>query len=250
MDTRVETPQLNAAKFRDPETTADGSRRAEVAFTGLATLWINTGTLCNIACTNCYIESDPKNDRLAYLTAAEVAAILDQIELKEMGTREIGFTGGEPFMNPEIVPMLADTLGRGFEALVLTNAMKPMWRWKRALLELKERYGARLIGSPSITMDRRRMIGSVGQAALARHCRDSRGWPPTVLPFASLAAPAGVRTSRRCGAAMRVCLPSTPFPSMPAIRISSSCFPRWMAPSTFPRLRKPAGISSVSRPIR
>jgi uncharacterized Fe-S cluster-containing radical SAM superfamily protein len=145
MDARVESPHRGAVKFRDPERTADGSPRAEVAFTGLATLWINTGTLCNIACANCYIESGPKNDRLAYLTAAEVAAILDQIAAREMGTREIGFTGGEPFMNPEIMPMLAGTLGRGFEVLLLTNAMRPMWRWKRALLALKERHGARLI---------------------------------------------------------------------------------------------------------
>jgi uncharacterized Fe-S cluster-containing radical SAM superfamily protein len=145
VDARIETPQAGAAKFRDPETTADGSLRAEVNFTGLATLWINTGTLCNIACVNCYIESGPKNDRLAYLTAAEVAAVLDRIEAKKMGTREIGFTGGEPFMNPEIVPMLADALDRGFDVLALTNAMKPMWRWKRALLDLKERHGARLV---------------------------------------------------------------------------------------------------------
>ena len=42
--------------------------------------------------------------------------------------REIGFTGGEPFMNPDIIEMLGDALGRGFSVLVLTNAMQPMLR--------------------------------------------------------------------------------------------------------------------------
>ena len=67
-----------------------------------------TGSLCNIACHNCYIESAPKNDRLAYITRAEVAAFLDEIAACSHATREIGFTGGEPFMNPDIVGMLDD----------------------------------------------------------------------------------------------------------------------------------------------
>ena len=47
--------------FADPYVTAKGDTRASVAWTGLATLWLNTGTLCNIECANCYIESSPKN---------------------------------------------------------------------------------------------------------------------------------------------------------------------------------------------
>jgi len=44
----------------------------------------------------------------------------------ELGTSLIGFTGGKPFMNPELPAMLGDAVSRGFAALVLTNAMKPM----------------------------------------------------------------------------------------------------------------------------
>ena len=66
----------------------------------LRTLWINTGSLCNIDCRNCYIESSPENDRLAYITRAEAAAYLDEIARERWPVREIGFTGGEPFMNP------------------------------------------------------------------------------------------------------------------------------------------------------
>jgi sulfatase maturation enzyme AslB (radical SAM superfamily) len=105
-----------------------------VELVGLETLWINTGTLCNLACPSCYIESSPTNDALVYPTLAEVEPYLE--EARELGAREIGFTGGEPFMNREIVPMLAAALGRGFEVLVLTNAMRPMRRFEAELAAL------------------------------------------------------------------------------------------------------------------
>jgi len=139
-----QAPRLAPEKFRDPLVTAKGERRARVALERLDTLWFNTGTLCNLTCLNCYIESSPRNDALAYLTAAEVAAYLDEIAALGLGAREIGFTGGEPFMNRELVPMLDDALGRGFEVLVLTNAMRPMRRFERALLDLRARHGDRL----------------------------------------------------------------------------------------------------------
>jgi uncharacterized Fe-S cluster-containing radical SAM superfamily protein len=133
---------LDPAKFRDPLTTAKGERRATVALSGLRTLWINTGTLCNITCASCYIESSPRNDALVYLSAAEVAAYLDEAAALGLPMDEVGFTGGEPFMNPGLVPMLADVLSRpGLRAIVLTNAMQPMRRYAEALLALKERFG-------------------------------------------------------------------------------------------------------------
>ena len=131
-------------KFLDPDFTADGNARARVALRRLETLWINTGTLCNLACRNCYIESSPRNDRIAYIRAHETAAYLDEIARTDAGTRVVGFTGGEPFMNPEFMAMLADALERGFETLTLTNAMRPMMRHCEALLALRARYGARL----------------------------------------------------------------------------------------------------------
>jgi uncharacterized Fe-S cluster-containing radical SAM superfamily protein len=139
------TAPLDPAKFRDPALTARGERRARVAPTTLDTLWFNTGTLCNVTCQNCYIESSPRNDRLAYLSTADVALYLDEIERDGLGTREIGFTGGEPFMNPEMPAMLAGALGRGYRVLVLTNAMRPMMRRTEALAALQREHGARLV---------------------------------------------------------------------------------------------------------
>lgn len=136
---------LQAGKFSDPHTTADGSPRASVALAGLDTLWFNTGTLCNLACASCYIESSPTNDALIYITAEEVADYLDQIDVAGQSVREIGFTGGEPFMNPAFPRMLENALGRGYEVLVLSNAMKPMRRHEATLLRLREQYRARLV---------------------------------------------------------------------------------------------------------
>lgn len=143
MDQIVPT-RLDPAKFRDPLHTARGERRATVALRRLETLWFNTGTVCNITCGHCYIESSPRNDQLAYLARAEAAAYLDEIEREHLPTRAIGFTGGEPFMNRDIIALLDDALARRFSVLVLTNAMKPMQHHRAALLKLREAYADRL----------------------------------------------------------------------------------------------------------
>jgi pyruvate-formate lyase-activating enzyme len=172
-------PHLNPAKFRDPFVTATGDRRAHVALKSLDTLWFNTGTLCNLTCANCYIESSPKNDRLGYLTTSEVREYLDEIAAEGLPTRLIGFTGGEPFMNPELPEMLEIALSRGFRALVLTNAMRPMAKCKPALLRLKERYGDELTLRVS--------IDHYGEAVHEAE-RGRRSWGPTIDGLKWLAA--------------------------------------------------------------
>jgi len=164
-------PRLDPRKFRDPFVTAKGEQRAQVALKALETLWFNTGTLCNLTCENCYIESSPKNDRLAYLSAAEVGRYLDDIAALKLGTRHIGFTGGEPFMNRDLPAMLEDVLSRGLDAIVLTNAMKPMQHRKDALLALRERYGAHL--TLRVSLDH---YG----AAVHELERGKRSWAPTL----------------------------------------------------------------------
>lgn len=130
--------------FSDPNWTAKGERRAVVPFAGLKTLWVNTGTLCNITCVGCYIESSPRNDALAYISRDEMTAILAQAAAAPVHPQEIAFTGGEPFMNPHMMGILEDVLAAGFETLVLTNAMKPMQHRKAALLDLHTRYPGKI----------------------------------------------------------------------------------------------------------
>ena len=168
-------------KFSDPDWTATRERRATMALGRLETLWINTGTLCNITCQNCYIESSPSNDRLVYITAAEAAAYFDEIEAGGLGTREIGFTGGEPFMNPQLLAMVEDALQRGFKVLVLSNAMQPMQRpkVKRGLLELTKRFG------PCLTI---RVSLDHYTRVLHEAERGKRTWEPTIAGLDWLSA--------------------------------------------------------------
>ena len=162
---------LDPAKFQDAFVTAKGEERAHVALRALETLWFNTGTLCNLTCANCYIESSPRNDRLAYLSAAEVGAYLDEIERDGHATRLIGFTGGEPFMNRELPAMLEDVLSRGLQAMVLTNAMKPMHKMKPALLGLLARHGKKL--TLRVSLDH------YGKTLHEKE-RGARSWKPTI----------------------------------------------------------------------
>ena len=171
-------PRLDPSKFQDPFVTAKGEKRAHVPLKTLETLWFNTGTLCNLTCQHCYIESSPKNDRLVYLTAAEVAEYLDEVDDCALPTSLIGFTGGEPFMNTELPAMLEDVLSRGLAALVLTNAMKPMAKCKPALLRLRDRYGERLTIRVSIDHYGRQVHELE---------RGRRSWQPTIDGFVWLA---------------------------------------------------------------
>ena len=136
----------NHGKFKNPHFTAEGAARASVAFTHPETLWFNTGTLCNIKCINCYIESSPRNDALVYINANEVSNYLDQLITYNWQIREIAFTGGEPFMNPEIIEITQRSLAAGYEVLILTNAMSPMMRkqMQQGLIKLNAAYPDKL----------------------------------------------------------------------------------------------------------
>ena len=136
--------RIRLKKFDDMFTTAKGDQRAFVSLTDLKTLWFNTGTLCNLECSNCYIESSPKNDRLVYLSVEDVKPYLDEIKSDFHQTEMIGLTGGEPFLNPNIIDILSLILSYDLEVLVLTNANRVLKRHEKKLLELKDKYGNKL----------------------------------------------------------------------------------------------------------
>ncbi|WP_100259687.1 radical SAM protein [Qipengyuania seohaensis] len=173
----VEGERLPAEKFSDPQWTAKGEPRASVPLSRLDTLWLNTGTLCNLACATCYIESSPTNDALIYLGADDAPRFLDEAEA--MGTREIGFTGGEPFMNPDFPAMLQDSLARGFEVLILTNAMRPMRRHEALLLDLLDTYREKL--TLRVSLDHHTQAVHEGE-------RGANSWAPAMDGLAWLSA--------------------------------------------------------------
>src|SRR4051812_9262048 len=103
---------------------------------GLDTVWFQvSGSLCNLACTHCFISCSPRNDRHALLDAATVERYLAEAE--SLGVREYYFTGGEPFLNPEMDAILAAALRRG-PATVLTNGTLITARRAAALKALAE----------------------------------------------------------------------------------------------------------------
>jgi uncharacterized Fe-S cluster-containing radical SAM superfamily protein len=85
----------------------------------LDTLWIQVaGTRCNLNCTHCFVSCGPTDTRHAMMPREEVAGRI--AEGLALGVREIYFTGGEPFLHPEIMGIVEDTLAAA-PCTVLTN---------------------------------------------------------------------------------------------------------------------------------
>jgi len=103
----------------DDEWTANAP--PEVALRSLDTLWFQVGgTLCNLACTHCFISCSPTNHTHEMMPLEQVQRYLR--EAVELGVKEFYFTGGEPFLNPEMEAILEATLAVG-PASVLTNGL-------------------------------------------------------------------------------------------------------------------------------
>jgi sulfatase maturation enzyme AslB (radical SAM superfamily) len=108
-----------------PDLSATGSATGSTAgfpsvpMLGLDTVWFQVaGSVCNLACTHCFISCSPTNHTHAMMDAASVERHLRDAE--GLGVREYYFTGGEPFLNPEFMAILESALRRG-PATVLTN---------------------------------------------------------------------------------------------------------------------------------
>ena len=93
----------------------------EVPMAGLDTLWLQVGgTVCNLACTHCFISCHPHNHNHALMTLAEVRRHLE--ESKHLGIKEYYITGGEVFLNPELFEIYEAILEYG-PCHTLTNGL-------------------------------------------------------------------------------------------------------------------------------
>jgi AdoMet-dependent heme synthase len=105
-----------------------------VPLVNLDYLWFQVaGTVCNLRCTHCFISCAPDNHSFWFLDLDTVRAHLEQS--KTWGVKEYYFTGGEPFMNKDLLPMLEETLAIG-PASVLTNATLMSPKTVRRLAEI------------------------------------------------------------------------------------------------------------------
>src|SRR5258708_3220075 len=103
-------------------------------------LWFQvSGTLCNLTCHHCFISCSPHNHAFGFLSIAAVQQALD--ESVALGVKEYYFTGGEPFLHPDMVEILERTLRYG-PATVLTNGtvFKPTWLERLARAEAGSPY--------------------------------------------------------------------------------------------------------------
>src|SRR5262244_336964 len=103
-------------------------------------LWFQVaGTVCNLTCRHCFISCSPYNHTFGFLDLDTVRRALD--ESVRLGVKEYYFTGGEPFLNPDMVPILELTLRYG-PATVLTNGtvFKEEWLTRLARAEAESPY--------------------------------------------------------------------------------------------------------------
>jgi MoaA/NifB/PqqE/SkfB family radical SAM enzyme len=93
----------------------------QLPFLHLDTLWLQvTGTFCNIACRHCFISCGPKVDRHALMSVEQVEQAIE--DAAALGCRAYYFTGGEPFLHPEILRLIDKALEKG-PLGILTNGM-------------------------------------------------------------------------------------------------------------------------------
>jgi AdoMet-dependent heme synthase len=103
-------------------------------FLALDTVWFQiSGTLCNLACGHCFISCTPTNHSHEIMPRADVQPYLAEAET--LGVKDFYFTGGEPFLNRELLGILEDTLRIG-PATVLTNGTLVTPERARALADL------------------------------------------------------------------------------------------------------------------
>jgi AdoMet-dependent heme synthase len=166
-----------------------------VPFRHLAALWVQvTGTWCNLHCTHCINASGPRDPWLPSMDAAEVRRHVS--EAVALGVKEVYFTGGEPFLHPEILPLLAFALERA-TTTVLTNGTLVDDARADALATLAA--GARYSLEIRVSLDdpeRTRNDAIRGRGAFDRALRairrlDARGLLPILTATDVQGAPAG-----------------------------------------------------------
>jgi len=158
----------------------------------LDALWVQVaGTLCNLACAHCFVTAGPHEERHAMMARDEVLARLD--EALRMGVKEIYFTGGEPFLHPEIERLIEDTLALAPLTVLTNGTLLPERRvtWLAALsrrsrfsLELR----VSLDGIDAATHDAIRGPGTWGRALGGLRALARAG----LLPIVTLTQPPGI----------------------------------------------------------
>lgn len=175
-----------------PSTIADVDA-PRAPFVALSALWlVLSGTSCNLRCTHCLNASGPDDPWLPPLDGETARrAIRDAATL---GVREIYFTGGEPFLHRELVPLLEASLAVA-ATTVLTNGtvmtealadtLGALARASRYSLEIR----VSLDAPEAAANDRVRGAGTWRRAVRTIQMLDARGVLPIVTATELALAP-------------------------------------------------------------
>jgi len=116
--------------------TTDGQPRGYIQPKGLQELWFHTGTICNLRCPFCLEGSKPGDKRLEPLTLADVRPFVQ--EALALDVKQFCFTGGEPFVIRDIIPLLSYALDYR-PCLILTNGTAPLSKRFKDVLSLRDK---------------------------------------------------------------------------------------------------------------
>jgi 7,8-dihydro-6-hydroxymethylpterin dimethyltransferase len=95
---------------------------------------IEVNSACDMACPLCFAEAAPGFN----LTLEEVEDILDRFIATEGNPQVLQFSGGEPSIHPEIIPMMRAAQARGIPNVMLNTNGKRIATDDRFLAELAE----------------------------------------------------------------------------------------------------------------
>jgi molybdenum cofactor biosynthesis enzyme MoaA len=115
-------------------------------------LWVMQGSICDLKCKHCYTASSPQNQRLEQIRFAELRPHLE--DAAKFGVQRICFTGGEVFVNEDILKGRAQRNEEFLASLelaleiaaveILTNGRLYIRNHFEALRKLRARHGDRL----------------------------------------------------------------------------------------------------------
>src|SRR5262249_44326668 len=90
----------------------------------LEDLWVMQGSLCDLKCTHCYTASSPTNGRLQQISSSELRPHFD--DAARFGIQKIYFTGGEVFVNEDVLRGRAPRNEEFLQSLAYALEMAPV----------------------------------------------------------------------------------------------------------------------------
>jgi len=132
----------------------------------------NVGQRCNLRCVHCYAHSRDV-DYTGELTHDEGLRLID--DLAAFGAPVLLFSGGEPLMRPDIMPLIAHARERGMRAVLSTNGTLITPEVAAQLKEFGLSYVGISLDGLEETNDRFRGMRGAFQQAIAgiRNCQEA-----------------------------------------------------------------------------